>query len=41
MTTTGGGTICYGITHGTLSDATGGKLAAVTPSFYVHDLLRV
>ena len=39
MTTTGGGTVCYGITHGTLSDETGGKLAAVTPSYYIHDLL--
>ena len=25
-------TICYGFTHGTIADATGGKLAAVTPA---------
>ena len=32
-------TVCYGIMHGTVSDATGGKLAAVTPSHYLRDLL--
>jgi len=41
MTTTGSGTLCHGITHGTLSDETGGKLAAVTPSYYIHDLIGV
>ena len=41
MTTTGSGTVCYGITHGTISDQTGGKLAAVTPSYYLHDLISV
>lgn len=35
---TGGGTCFYGIMHGTLLDNTGGKMAMVTPSFYVHDL---
>lgn len=41
MTTTGHGTVCYGITHGTISDQTGGKLAAVTPSYYIHGLISV
>jgi len=41
ITTTGCGTVCYGITHGTISDQTGGKMAAVTPSYYVHDLMEV
>lgn len=39
MTTTKEKTVCYGIMHGTLSDNTGGKLAAVTPAFYLADLL--
>ena len=39
-TTTGRGTRCHGIMHGTISDNTGGKLAAVTPSFYLSDLLE-
>ncbi len=39
MTTNTGPTICHGIMHGTISDATGGKLAAVTPTFYVKGLL--
>ena len=38
MTTTGDGTVIYGLMHGTVSDNTGGKLALVTPSFYVHEL---
>ncbi|MDP8221229.1 MAG: hypothetical protein P9X26_07775 [Candidatus Stygibacter frigidus] len=29
-----------GIVHGTKSDNTGGKLAAITPSYYVKDLLN-
>jgi len=33
-------TICYGIMHGTLFDATGGKIAAVTPSCYLINLLN-
>lgn len=39
MTTTKEKTICYGIMHGTISDNTGGKLAVVTPSYYLKDLL--
>jgi hypothetical protein len=39
MTTTKERTVCYGIMHGTVSDTTGGKLAAVTPSHYLRDLL--
>ena len=31
---------CYGIIHGTLSDETGGKLAAVTPGIYVLEALQ-
>lgn len=37
--TSGQGTICYGIIHGTISDETGGKIAAITPSYYVLSLL--
>lgn len=40
MTSTREKTICYGIMHGTISDETGGKLAAVTPSYYLDDLLQ-
>ena len=40
MTSTREKTICYGIMHGTISDETGGKLALVTPSYYLDDLLR-
>jgi hypothetical protein len=36
----GDGTILYGLMHGTISDETGGKLAAVTPSFYLIELLN-
>lgn len=38
MMTTGGGTCIYGVMHGTICDDTGGKIAMVTPSFYVHEL---
>jgi hypothetical protein len=31
---------CYGVIHGTLSDDTGGKMAAVTPAYYLSDLMR-
>lgn len=34
------GTICYGITHGTISDGTGGKIGAITPSFFVLELIN-
>jgi len=33
-------TLMIGVMHGTFRDNTGGKLAAVTPSFYVLDLLK-
>lgn len=36
----GGIPVCCGIVHGTLSDGTGGKLAAITPSFYLVELIR-
>ena len=39
MTTTKDKTRCYGIMHGTISDDTGGKLAAVTPAFYLPELM--
>lgn len=38
--TTGEGTKLYGIIHGTISDNTGGKLAAITPSFLLFDLIN-
>lgn len=34
-------TICHGIMHGTMCDETGGKIALVTPSFYLKDLIRI
>lgn len=33
-------TLFVGIVHGTASDNSGGKLAAITPSFYVWELLK-
>lgn len=39
MTTNTGPTICHGIMHGTISDNTGGKIAAVTPCSYVKDII--
>lgn len=39
MTTNTGPTICHGIMHGTISDNTGGKIAAVTPCTYVQDII--
>lgn len=39
MTTQTGPTICHGIMHGTISDDTGGKIAAVTPCYYVKDIV--
>ncbi|MDP1610152.1 MAG: trypsin-like peptidase domain-containing protein [Sulfuritalea sp.] len=39
MTTAKDKTRCYGIMHGTVSDETGGKLAAVTPAFYLPELM--
>lgn len=37
---TGSNTQLLGIVHGTLKDSTGGKAAAVIPSFYIIDLLK-
>lgn len=34
-------TWCYGIMHGTIYDDTGGKIAMVTPAFYLKDLLKI
>ena len=39
MTTITGPTTCHGIMHGTISDDTGGKIAAVTPCSYVASLI--
>lgn len=39
MQMTGNGTMIHGFLHGTISDQTGGKLAAVTPSYYLFDLI--
>jgi len=41
ITTTGGGSVLYGVMHGTISDSTGGKIAMVTPAFYVHELMKI
>ena len=32
-------TWCHGIMHGTMSDNTGGKIALVTPAFYLKDIM--
>lgn len=34
-------TYCHGIMHGTMSDKTGGKIALVTPAFYLKDLIKI
>lgn len=39
MTTTKEKTICHGLMHGTMCDSTGGKIALVTPAYYLLDLL--
>lgn len=39
MTTTGDKTSCLGVMHGTISDQTGGKLAAVTPAYYLQGFI--
>jgi hypothetical protein len=36
----GGKTIMVGVVHGTKSDDTGGKLALITPSYYIADLFK-
>ena len=33
-------TWCHGIMHGTMIDNTGGKIALVTPAFYLNDLIQ-
>ena len=40
MTTTKDRTWCHGIMHGTMSDETGGKIALVTPAFYLKDIIE-
>lgn len=40
MTMTGAGTKLQGFIHGTISDETGGKLAAITPAYYLSDLIK-
>lgn len=35
----GRGTECWGIVHGTISDGRGGALAAITPSYYLRSLI--
>lgn len=40
MTITKEKTWCHGIMHGTMSDNTGGKLALVTPAFYLKDIIQ-
>lgn len=39
MTVTRDQTWCHGIMHGTLGDDTGGKIAVVTPAFYLKDII--
>jgi hypothetical protein len=39
MRSSSGKTVLHGIVHGTISDKTGGKLAAITPSKYLKDWL--
>lgn len=39
LTMRGTGTKLHGFIHGTLGDTTGGKLAAVTPAYYLADLI--
>lgn len=41
ISTSKGRTICHGIMHGTMSDGTGGKIAMVTPTFYLRDLIEL
>lgn len=39
MTSTKDKAVCHGIMHGTLSDNSGGKLAIVTPAYYIDELI--
>ncbi|SHM37576.1 hypothetical protein [Fibrobacter sp. UWB7] len=34
-------TLCHGIMHGTMCDDTGGKIAMVTPAFYLKDVIGI
>jgi hypothetical protein len=34
-------TLCHGIMHGTMGDNTGGKIAMVTPAFYLKDIIEI
>jgi S1-C subfamily serine protease len=40
LTMTGSGTKLLGFIHGTISDETGGKLSAITPAYYLSDLMK-
>jgi len=40
MTITKDKTICHGITHGTMIDLTGGKIALITPAFYLLNFMN-
>jgi S1-C subfamily serine protease len=40
MKLTGSGTKLHGFIHGTISDETGGKLSAITPAYYLADILK-
>lgn len=40
MRMTGNGTKLHGFIHGTISADTGGKLAAITPAYYLSDLIK-
>lgn len=40
MRVTGNGTKLHGFIHGTLSDETGGKLTAITPAYYLKELIK-
>ncbi len=33
-------TVLIGVIHGTASDDSGGKLAQITPAFYIWDLFK-
>ena len=39
LTTTKEKTIMHGIVHGTMTDDTGGKIALITPMYYLNDII--
>lgn len=39
MKTTKEKTVLHGIIHGTISDDTGGKIAMITPMYYLKDII--